>query len=446
MTDHDLDDFIAWLQAAGARRDQLARYRDGAALVLRHVDAGQTVGQRHVDAAIETARRTGASEQRLINLGRIGAQMMIFVADRELPPLPPPPLPVTLPPPMTPTTAEWLPPSTTSGVDGAAGDQATARVVAPTVDLFADLAPAATAIDPFTRPAPAATDADPVAPWLAAPAVDLPIPVEPSAIAVDDGPRAAPPLSAATFAPPGEFDGSAPSLELAEVERGTSRRARLARLSQASADDGTTRGTMVDDLAPAPPPTIDPSARPATIPPIAPLAPTSTERRPTIPPTPVVFSGPRPGVLASRPGSLVDHKPLPGCKCQRRAAVEADDAWRRWGTTFVAVTAALGVLLTLQSSLALALGLCLGVIALGALFTTTTVGWRCAECHRSLERYGLDDTQRRDVKVRITTFAALGAGLGLAAVLLVMKVRADAAEQRRAQQALEQLEREAPTR
>jgi hypothetical protein len=263
-----------------------------------------------------------------------------------------------------------------------------------------------------------------------------------------------------------------PALELADVPRGDSRRARLARISHGHdpVADGTARGTMVDDLpaaaiaaafalaageptpepmasaapdvAPPEPPT-DPSEVRTAIPPRSALAPTVMPGpRPVSAAIAVPFTdGPRPGVLASpnRMPATVPEKPLPGCVCRVRQDIYPDDYWSMWGKVYLFVTGALGFVLAMLWSTTASLAVGLGVAAIGALATATSPGWRCTDCRRWIERAGLDGEQRRRSQTRSLVFVGIGIAASIGCVIAVQRLRAQLAEERAAMRVLEDL-------
>ncbi len=245
-----------------------------------------------------------------------------------------------------------------------------------------------------------------------------------------------------------------PTLELADVPRGSGRRARLSRISQAqlAADDpdSAPRGTMVDDLAPPPSvPTLAPVSTmeaPGSGPPSERRRPSTTAppvgSRPSVPALPVPFTdGPRPGVLAgtSRAASLRDQRPLPGCVCRTRSEVYADDLWSMWGKVYLFATTAVGFVLALMWSRVGSMAVAMAIVGLGALATAASPGWRCTDCQRWIERPGLDGEQRRDQRRRTITFAVLGALLSVGCVVAVVQLRAERAEERRTRRVLQDL-------
>ncbi|HVV87545.1 MAG TPA: hypothetical protein VHE35_31105 [Kofleriaceae bacterium] len=235
-----------------------------------------------------------------------------------------------------------------------------------------------------------------------------------------------------------------PALELADVPRGTSRRARLARISgtHAAEDGSSVRGTMVDDL-PAPAEAApDPSTVQAAMAPRSALSPSTVP--PISRPMPVAAvpftDGPRPGVLASpsRTARLSrEERPLPGCACRTRHEVFADDYWSMWGKVYLFVTATLGFFLSMFWSRLASLSVGLGIAAVGALASAATAGWRCTDCRRWIERRGLDAEQVRNQRTRQLVFLGMAAALAIACVLVVHRVRAQLAEERRALKVLD---------
>ncbi len=246
-------------------------------------------------------------------------------------------------------------------------------------------------------------------------------------------------------APPFELDDE-PLLELADVPRGASRRARLARISQQHAvvqDEGApARGTMIDDLGRSDDGAPVPAAATVTrrSGQLAAVTPTMTR------PAPAPFTdGPRPGVLASPSRSArvtLQERPLPGCACRTRQDIYPDDYWSLWGKVYLFVTGTAGFFIAMFWNRTASLAMALAFGALGAIVTGATAGWRCTDCRRWIARRGLDDDQLRNQLRRNAFFLGLGAVLAVGCVLAVRSLRADLAEDRRARQALERLKPE----
>lgn len=244
---------------------------------------------------------------------------------------------------------------------------------------------------------------------------------------------------------PAADDGQA--LELAEVPRGESRQARLARLSQSGAVDGDglpVRGTMIDDLQPGD--LGGPAAVPAAMPPRSALDPTATPvgARPSSPALKVPFTdGPRPGVIASptRPIPVpLEQRPLPGCACKTRHEVYPDDYLAMWGKVYAFVAGSVGVFMALFWSRPASLAVSLGLAGLGALMTAASAGWRCTDCRQWIARRGLDGEQLRNQRLRSIIFLTAGVALTIGCVVMVQRVRHQLAEERRAMEVLQHLE------
>ena len=245
-------------------------------------------------------------------------------------------------------------------------------------------------------------------------------------------------------APPGDE----PLLELADVPRGLSRRARLQRPSQeheAVDGEGRVRGTMVDDLLAAAPANPDEAAA-APMPPRAPLAPPGAPpaAAPAMPSAAVPFTdGPRPGVLASptRPRrNSLDQPPLPGCVCRKRQETFADDYFSMWGKVYLFVAGTLGLALTLFWSRLASLAVGMTVIALGAVATALTAGWRCTDCRRWIERRGLAEDQRANQRQRMVIFLGVGAAAAIVAAISIHELREQHAREQRELKVLEDLQ------
>lgn len=241
------------------------------------------------------------------------------------------------------------------------------------------------------------------------------------------------------------------ALELAEVPRGESRQARLARLSQSGALDGDglpVRGTMVDDLQPGDlgGPAAVPTAVPAPMPPRSALDPTAAPVgvRPSSPALRVPFTdGPRPGVIASSTRPILvplEQRPLPGCACKTRHEVYPDDYLAMWGKVYAFVAGSVGVFLALFWSRPASLTVTLGLAGLGALMTAASAGWRCTDCRQWIARRGLDGEQLRNQRLRSLVFLAAGVALTVGCVIMVQRVRHQLAEERRAMEVLQHLQ------
>ena len=250
---------------------------------------------------------------------------------------------------------------------------------------------------------------------------------------------------AAAFAPPPEDVEAV--LELADVPRGVGRHARLARQSGAQAAVGTdgasVRGTMVDDLAPAS------ASAESGLAPVSALGPTSTPlgTRPSAPsirvPAMPFTDGPRPGVMASTGRATVpprEERPLPGCGCRTRQDTYPDDYFAAWGKIYLLVSGTVGFVVALFWSRMAALVLGSALAAVGAVASAATAGWRCTDCRRWVERRGLDENQRSNELERRLIFAAIGALALVIGVVTVQKMRAQAAEERRALEVLKSLD------
>lgn len=252
--------------------------------------------------------------------------------------------------------------------------------------------------------------------------------------------RATPPPS---YEPPPDDE---PALELADVPRGHSRRARLARTSQQQAavdGDGRVRGTMIDDLAA--PEAAGPAEAPAAMPPRAALAPAEAPRgtRPSSPGVPVPFTeGPRPGRLASQaqPQRVkLDAPPLPGCVCRARHDLYPDDLWSMWGKVYLFAASTIGLALAIFWTRAASLAVGLAILAVGGLVTALTAGWKCDDCRRWIEVRALDEDQRADLRKRRLVFLAISVAASVGFLLAIKSLRADLARDREARKVLQDL-------
>jgi hypothetical protein len=393
MTALDVDDFVAWLRERGVPDPHLRLYREGAEAVLRQVvDGAGWPADEHVEAAVQEAAVAGATARRLENLRSIGHGLLSYADERreELA--------------AAEAGAVW---GGGAGDDGRAADAGYGGDAGDSRD-GGDGGDGGDGHDAFAEPEP-------------------------------------------------------PALELADVPRGDSRRARLARISGGlEAADGV-RGTMIDDLLP---PVTGEPARPesSTVSPVSGayrVPPVSgTHRVPSVtgtqravsatsPPTPrgmlaataLPFDGPRPGVLASasRKPPTVSEPPLPGCVCRTRQDTYADDYWSMWGRVYLVITGTVGAFIAMFWNRMASMSIGLGVLAVGALATAATAGWRCTDCRRWIERKGLDDDQRRQSRTRALVFVGLAVAASIACVVAVHRLRVQLAEERAAMKVLDDL-------
>lgn len=447
----DLEEYLAWLRDRGVAEQHLPIYADGAGRILRHAGDVPTLTEQHVERALEAEFLGGAPDRRLKNLRSIAAGLLAHQAERAegaWPRL----AAVDLPPPTAgggsahASVEDLLPPESL--------DALLARAIAtPTIDELlpaglgaADASPNLVTLDGLGG----GTAGD--LPGLTPPVDALPAHLPGSLFEPAD-------LAHPPAAPPAD-DGAAdaalaamPALELADVPRGLSRRARLSHMSQVAAEGGAVRGTMVDDLT-APSPEAAPAGPEPTAPAVAGTAAASTGAGPrtvppaagaasgrTMPPTPVPFSpGPRPGVLASRGGPLKVEKPLPGCVCRERHDVYLDDFAAEWRKIYVVVSGSLCLALAAFWGRLGGTTVALGVAALGALASGATVGWRCTDCRRWISGSALDADHRKERLTRSGLFLAAGALLTIGCIVAGHALYRQTMEERRTLRALQQLE------
>ena len=115
--------------------------------------------------------------------------------------------------------------------------------------------------------------------------------------------------------------------------------------------------------------------------------------------------------------------PLPGCICRQRHDVYLDDYWQGVGTVYLTTIGLVGGAVWRLAPRYTWLVATTAMLALGALITALTVGWRCEDCRRWIAGRGLDPDQRAQARTRGGMFLVIAVVLALACAVSVQAFR-----------------------